>query len=101
MCETALIIQHVLPKFQQSNDGRCYFNPDEYIPAILWWINEFHPGKVIVTKEFPHDELYPELEEVAHQVVEWKWYHELDGITEREIAGRLGVPEKEIVYTCA
>ncbi len=100
MCKKALIIQHVLPKFQLSVDGRGQFNPNEYIPKIRNWIVNCCPEKVIVTKELSDDLLYPEFEHIG-EVQEWKW-EPLDYNDQiSDMANKLGVSEENLVISWA
>lgn len=92
----ALIIQHVLPKFQKDGDDNCVFDPKEYIPAILSWIESTQPNVVIMTTERSTDDVYPKLNEIATNVVEWCWEHD-DLASDEEMAVRLGVSSENLV----
>lgn len=94
--KTVLIVQHVLPKFERrDSDGTRNFSPEEYLPAILSWIERNRPDEVIMTLQEPGDETYPSIAKEASQIREWKWIQDHDA-TDEEAAERLGGEVRDV-----
>ncbi len=96
--QMTVIIHHVLPKYQSSG-LQTNFDPAQYIPAILAYIERWKPLTVIVTQEDSNDELYEELRTKATFTAIWRWHHFFDSVRDNEIADQLGVYQSDLVET--
>ncbi|MCW3058281.1 MAG: hypothetical protein JWQ02_102 [Capsulimonas sp.] len=93
-----LVIHHVLPKFEKRENGSVAFDPRYFFYGINSWINRNHVDRIILTKEFPDDLLYPELENIPNICIEeWAWDSCGDNEFRKDIAKRLGLQENDIV----
>jgi hypothetical protein len=69
----AMVIQHVLPKFQIRENGAVAFEPEPFIQKIKDWSECLRPERIIVTYQNQEDVIYPELRSIATEIAEWNW----------------------------